>query len=122
MSQVNRGAKTELGIGGVVDAEEWASGGHATIYRAFQPAHEREVAVKVIRELADSPTRRRFENELDAMKALSAEPGILDIHESGVTDAGHLYLVTPFMRDGSLEDRVADKGPMPWQHALAVTA
>lgn len=105
-----------LGIDGIADAAAIGSGGNAVVYRARDTAHDRWVAVKVMRG-ADDDIRRRFDRERRAMGRLSDHDGIVTIHSSGFTDAGDPYLVMGLYEDGSLQDLIDSDGPMPWRVA-----
>lgn len=105
-----------LGIEGISDGEAIGSGGNAVVYRALETAHDRWVAVKVMRG-ADEDTRRRFDRERRAMGRLSGHDGIVTIHSSGFTAANDPYLVMGLYEHGSLQDQVDASGPMPWRVA-----
>jgi hypothetical protein len=110
-------------LDGFSDAVQVGHGGYGVVYRAVQDDLHRAVAVKV---LSGGPTdggsRRRFERERLAMGALSGHPAIVMVHESGFNAAGRPYLVMEYMAGGSLADRLAADGPMPWQEAVAIGA
>ncbi len=108
-----------LGIPGLEDAVEINSGGFGVIYRARQPAFDRTVAVKVLREpLSDPMARKRFERECQALGALSGHPHIITVHDGGVNANGRPYLVMEYMAAGSLADRLRRTGRMPWQEVM----
>ena len=60
----------DLGIPGYHDVSELNRGGFATIYRAWQPTFEREVAIKVLSGQADDAAAERFRRECAAVGAL----------------------------------------------------
>ncbi len=101
----------DLGIPGL----EWQStlgrGGSGTVYRAFDEAHGRQVAVKVLDRALDDPGRRRFDRERRAMGSLGSHPNIVTILTSGVSSHGLPYLVMDQMPNGSLADRLRN-GPL----------
>jgi len=110
-----------LGIPELGDAVEIGSGGFGTVYRAEQPALRRTVAVKTLRNaVRDEKVRIRFEREIQAMGMLSGHPNIVTVHDSGFTSSGQPYILMALMEDGSLGDRVAGQGPLPWQEVLDV--
>ncbi len=89
-------------------------GGMGQVYLATQVRIGREVAVKVLRPprpanddgpapLADAP--ERFKQEALAVAKLE-HPNILPVHDFGVSESGLMYLVMPFMPDGSLLDAI----------------
>ena len=97
--------------------DELGRGGMATVYRAYDPRFEREVALKVLpREMLHDPQFRiRFEREAKTVAALE-HPAIVPVYDVGEED-GQPYFVMRFMTGGSLQDRIA-RGPL----SLAETA
>jgi serine/threonine protein kinase len=76
-------------------------GGMATVYRARDLRHSREVAVKVLRpELAESIGTDRFLKEIEIAARLS-HPNIVPLYDSGASD-GLLYYVMPLVQGESL--------------------
>jgi serine/threonine-protein kinase len=99
---------------------ELGRGGMATVYLAFEPRHERQVALKVLHEeLAASLGAERFNQEIRIAGRL-AHPHIVPLIDSGAA-AGQLYYVTPYIRDGSLRDRLTARGTLPIDEALRIT-
>lgn len=80
-------------------------GGMATVYRAYQPALDREVAIKVIaKQFASDPNfRERFRREARAV-ARVRHPNILAVYDFGEVD-GASYLVTELINGGTLHAR-----------------
>jgi serine/threonine protein kinase len=91
------------------------------VYRAREVDHDRWVAVKVLRGLADEAALRRFDRERRAMGRLSELDGIVTIHYSGFTAAGDPYLVMPLL-PVSLQDRLDESGSMGWREAVGLMA
>jgi len=108
----------DLGIPGLSDPVPIGSGGYAIVYRAFQAAFKRQVAVKVITADVDERARRRFERECEALGVLSEHPGIVTVHDAGFTADGHPFLVMAYLSGGSLADRLATEGPLGWEGTL----
>ena len=80
-------------------------GGMATVYRASDRKHDREVAVKVLRpEIAASLGAERFIAEIQTVARLT-HPHILPLHDSGES-GGYVYYVAPFIDGGSLRQRL----------------
>jgi tetratricopeptide (TPR) repeat protein len=78
-------------IGGYRILRKLGEGGMGAVYEAEQAAPRRRVALKVIRSAAPSgEVLRRFHLESEALARL-AHPGIAQIYESGVTEAGLPY-------------------------------
>ncbi len=102
-------------IPGVEDLTEVGRGGMAVVYRGRQPAFSRDVAVKVVVVAGvDDRTRQRFEQECQAVGALSEHPNIVTVHGAGETAEGLPYLVMGYQPGGSLADRLHRDGPLPW--------
>jgi Protein kinase domain len=99
-------------VGGVL-----GSGGFATVYRAWQLAVGREVAVKVDnRVLLTERDRRRFFREVTAAGRLSGHPHVIDVYDAGTLDDGRPYLVMELCPAGSLNDVLRRHGPMEATH------
>ncbi len=111
-------AVVELDIAGLENAVEIGEGGFATVYRAFQPAFHRTVAVKVITNVnLDDAARQRFERECQTMGSLAEHPNIVTIYGAGFTDLGRPYLVMAFLPGGSLQDRIDASGRLGWEES-----
>jgi serine/threonine-protein kinase len=91
---------------------EIGRGGMATVYHAYDPQFERDVALKLLpREFLHDPEfRRRFHREAKTIASLE-HPAIVPVHDFGDAD-GQLYLVMRLMSGGSLKSRM-QKGPIP---------
>jgi formylglycine-generating enzyme required for sulfatase activity/tRNA A-37 threonylcarbamoyl transferase component Bud32 len=91
----------------------------ATVYKAYDPRLEREVALKVIRREAFPPEDidmllKRFEREAKALGKLS-HPNIVGVIDYGEHD-GSPYLVMVYVPGGTLKERLGQ--PMPWRDAI----
>jgi len=95
---------------------EIGRGGMATVYHAYDPRFEREVAIKVLpREmLHDIQFVTRFEREAKTI-AMLEHPAIVPVYDFGEED-GQPYFVMRYMTGGSLSDRMKN-GPMSVQEA-----
>ncbi len=95
-------------------------GGMGEVYLAVQESLNRPVALKILSgELAaDRDFVRRFQSEARAAAALS-HPNVVVVYDVG-EDSGLHYLSMEYMPLGSLEQRVAAGGPIPWREALDV--
>jgi serine/threonine protein kinase len=88
-------------------------GGFATVYRGWQVAVGREVAVKVDnRVLLSERDRRRFVREVTAAGRLSGHPHVIDVYDAGTLADGRPYMVMELCPAGSLDDAVRGHGPM----------
>lgn len=98
---------------------ELGRGGMATVYRAYDPRFEREVALKVLpREfLHDGSFRVRFEREAKTIASLE-HPAIVPVYDVGEDD-GQPYFVMRLMPGGSLSD-IISKGSIPLKEAARV--
>ena len=76
----------------------------AAVYKAYQPAMERFVAVKVLsRTLAElNEFTNRFQREA-IMLARLQHPHILPVFDYGQVD-GYSYIVMPFLQNGTLSE------------------
>ncbi len=78
-----------------------------TVFRAFDPKLDRDVAVKVMASHdANAVSVERFNNEARAIASLS-HPNILQVHDFG-EDKGFSYLVMEYLTNGTLQDRLPD--------------
>ena len=99
--------------------EQVGRGGMATVFKAYQPALERYVAIKVLPEfLAEDPDfRERFRREAVAIAKLR-HPGILSVFDHGEFE-GQPYIVTEFVEGGTFQQQLAGK-PITVQQTLEV--
>ncbi len=91
---------------------EIGRGGMATVYYAYDPNFEREVAIKVLPPefLHDPQFRVRFEREAK-MVALIEHPAIVPVYDFG-EESGQPFIVMRYMSGGSLADKLKN-GPLP---------
>jgi serine/threonine protein kinase len=115
------GSATPARLGRFRVLELLGSGSFATVYRAFDPDLERDVAVKVPRAgvVAAPAAASRFLGEARAMARL-CHPAIVPVFEAG--RAGELpYLATAYVPGRTLL-RVLEAGPLRPAHAARVAA
>ncbi len=107
-------------VGSYVIERELGRGGMGVVYEARHSILGHRVALKLLHpELSRSDeVVHRFFNEARAAAAI-AHPGIVAIHDVGITDAREAYLVMELLPGESLAQRLKDAGPLPV--ALAVT-
>ncbi len=96
---------------------ELGQGGMATVYLARDLKHDREVAIKVLREeLSASLGSGRFLREIKIAAQLQ-HPHILPLLDSGEAD-GFLFFVMPYIKGQSLRERLAREGELPVHEAV----
>ncbi|MBI2377219.1 MAG: response regulator [Deltaproteobacteria bacterium] len=99
-------------------------GGMGSVYRAYDTALDREVALKVIR-LPPDPDRqedslKRFTSEARAAAALS-HPGIVSVYDFGEDTKRNIhYIVMELVRGVSLRETVRALAPLPLAKALSI--
>ncbi len=94
-------------------------GGAAVVYRARDLKHDRDVAVKVLRdELAQSLTADRFVREIGIAAKLT-HPHILPLYDSGESN-GQFYYVAPFIEGESLRDRLEREGRLSPRDSVVI--
>jgi serine/threonine protein kinase len=91
---------------------ELGRGGMATVFHAYDPSFERDVAIKVLPAafLHDPQFRTRFEREAKMIASLE-HPAIVPVYDFGEED-GQPYIVMRYMSGGSLADQLK-QGAMP---------
>ena len=110
----------DLGIDGLEQFELIGSGGFAHAYRAEDTAFGRTVAVKVLSSLNENG-RRRFDRERLSMGRLEPHPNIVTPLSTGYSNLGNRpFVVMEYLAGGSLQDRLAESGPLPWEEAVDI--
>jgi hypothetical protein len=95
------------------------SGGMATVHRARDLVHDREVAIKVLRpELGSVLGSERFLTEI-RLTARLGHPHILPVIDSGEA-GGRLYYVMPLVRGRSLRERLEAEGRLGVTESVAI--
>ena len=98
---------------------ELGEGGMATVYRAHDVKHNRQVAVKVLKpELAAVLGGQRFLKEIQVTVNLQ-HPHILPLYDSG-SAAGALFYVMPVVRGESLRDRMVREKLLTVDDAIGI--
>ncbi|MEO6210500.1 MAG: serine/threonine-protein kinase, partial [Gemmatimonadaceae bacterium] len=98
---------------------ELGAGGMATVYLARDIKHDREVAIKVLRnELAAVIGADRFLSEIKTTANLQ-HPHILSLFDSGTVD-GTVFYVMPFVAGESLRDKLVREKQLPLDEALRI--
>lgn len=98
---------------------ELGQGGMATVYHAFDPSFEREVAIKMVPpELMRFPhALERFQREAKIIASLD-HAAVVPVYDVGEHD-GAPYLVMRYMPGGTLSDRIGGDG-MPLEEAARI--
>ena len=110
----------ELAAAGFSDAQEIGRGGFGAVYRCWQRALERTVAIKVLTTDLDADNVERFLREQRAMGKLCGHPNIVKIFQVGVTESGRPYIVMQYHPRNSLDARIHHEGPLGWQETLHI--
>ncbi len=98
---------------------ELGAGGMATVYLANDLRHDRQVALKVLREeLTAALGAERFHREIQIAAKLQ-HPNILPLLDSGEA-AGLLYYAMPYVEGQSLRERLAREGALPLGDAVRI--
>ncbi len=102
--------------------EPIATGGMATVYKAWDTRVERIVAVKVLRSLAKTDRRaiERFRREAHAAARLS-HPNAVTIYDF-LEERGEHYLIMEFVEGVNLKQYLAQKGTLAPQEAVRITS
>jgi serine/threonine protein kinase len=100
---------------------ELGRGGFATVYRAYDPRFEREVAIKFLPpELihSDPQFRMRFEREAKIIAQLE-HPAIVPVYDVG-EENNQPYFVMRYMNGGSLSERIKAKQNFSIEEAVKI--
>ena len=99
---------------------ELGRGGMGTVYRAFDPRHDRYVALKVLADdlATNAGFRARFARECQVVARLS-DPHVVPIHAFGEID-GRLYLDMRLVHGRDLGVVLDTDGPLAPRRAVAV--
>ncbi len=107
-------------VGGRYRVEQTVGvGGMATVYRATDLKHQRNVALKILSAaLYDSTGAQRFLREITIAANLT-HPHILPLHDSGEVD-GLLYYVMPFVDGPTLRAKLRTEGTIAIGEAVRI--
>ncbi|MFQ5924202.1 MAG: serine/threonine-protein kinase, partial [Anaerolineales bacterium] len=99
--------------------DQIGQGGMATVYKAYDPAQDQDVALKVLNPaLAQQEAfGDRFKREANVVVQLR-HPHIVPVNDFGDKN-GYTYLVMPYLRAGSFADRL-EHGPLTLGEAARV--
>jgi tRNA A-37 threonylcarbamoyl transferase component Bud32/tetratricopeptide (TPR) repeat protein len=100
-------------------AEEIGRGGMATVFRARDTKHDRDVAVKVLDPtLGSAIGLERFQREI-AIAAALQHPNIVPLYDSGGVGSV-LYFIMPLVGGESLRHRMRREAQLPLPDAIAI--
>ena len=108
---------------------ELGAGGMATVYRAVDLKHQRDVAIKVLHpDLGAALGSERFLSEIRTTARLQ-HPHVLPLLDSGEVPAGHpersegpslLYYVMPLVTGETLRHRLERESQLPIDDAISI--
>jgi serine/threonine protein kinase len=108
-----RGAEPPPQLPGYRDFSEITRGGTSCVYRAFQEALHRPVAVKVLQP-GDPDSPARFRREIEITIRLGRQhPNIVKVLDTATTADGRPCIIMDLYDQGSLRDRLRAHGPLP---------
>src|SRR5262249_17362413 len=101
-------ASAPIQLDGYDIVAEMSRGGQGVVYRAYQKATKRPVALKILLQGAFATTRQRyrFEREIELAAGLR-HPNIVTIYESGATADGRHYCAMEFIEGLPLDQYLA---------------
>ena len=100
--------------------QELGRGGMGMVIAARQLASGEALAVKFLLQSGDDTATKRFEQEGRLLQRVR-HPAVVRVHEVGAM-SGHPYLVCEYLSGGTLKERLADSGPLPWREAVDLMA
>ena len=100
--------------------EKIGEGGWGSVYKAYQPSINRDVAIKVIQEqyAHDDEFMRRFRGEAEVIARLE-HPHIVPLYDFWHDDNG-MFIVMRFVKGGSLRDALEREGAWSAKRAAQV--
>lgn len=107
----------------LADRRDWTllgTGGFGSVFRVDHDDLGRREAVKVLRRALDPAGIEEFRREARLMGSIGPHPYLLTVFDAGVLDSGRPYVVAEYVAGGSLQQRLADGGPMAWSDAVAL--
>ncbi len=108
----------QLGLEGFAHASELGRGGFGVVYKAWETALRRWVAIKVLDiGRLNGSARERFTHELQAAARVSTHPNIVTIYGQGFDVAERPCIIMEWMAKGALQSPEVAAHPWPWQRA-----
>jgi hypothetical protein len=86
-------------------------GGMGEVFRAHHPGLDRDVALKILSHAGDAQLESRFVREVRATAELD-HPGIVRVHDCGVTDEGQLFYTMELLEGRTLAQLLDARGPL----------
>ena len=97
------------------------AGGMGVIYKAQHKASKRLVVLKMLHaRMASEQAILRFHREGKLLEMLSSDPGIVSIRFLDVSESGHPFMVMDFIDGVSLNDVLANEGPLTTPRFLSI--
>jgi serine/threonine-protein kinase len=120
MSSPGAGSRLGTRFGSYELQELIGLGGMGEVYRAYDTARERMVALKVLRTdmAADPSYRDRFRRE-SRIAARLQEPHVIPVHDFGEID-GVLYIDMRLVEGASVKDELRVNGALPQARAVSI--
>jgi serine/threonine protein kinase len=102
--------------------ERLGAGSFATVWKAYDPELDTDVAVKVLADnwASNADVRQRFLTEARLLRRISS-PRVVRVHDVGVQD-DRPYFVMDYVRGGTLADKTGHCGPAEALHLAAEAA
>ncbi len=102
--------------------QELGKGAMGVVYLGFDPALEREVALKVMASaiVSDSELKERFEREARSVARLQ-HPNIVTVYDLGYDDQGAPFIAMERLKGQDLEQRIR-RDPLTFREKLDVVA
>jgi serine/threonine protein kinase len=121
MDGVDLSSASDLDLGRFRLVHVLGEGQHATVYRAYDPILDRDVALKVPRKglIKTAKALERFLGEAKALARLR-HPRIVPVFEAGCAGKRH-YIAMALIEGCSLADRIV-QGPLPVRRAVEIVA
>jgi serine/threonine protein kinase/uncharacterized RDD family membrane protein YckC len=109
----------DLGIDHLTDVQMIGRGGFSVVYSASHTLFKRRMAVKLLNALTKESDRLRFERECEVLGRLSDHPNVVSVYNAGYSDNDRPYLLMELVEGGTLQNRLEQDGPLPWQDVVA---
>ena len=113
IEQSDLAARAATQLGQYLIGAKLGSGGMGEVYKAEHQLLRRPCAVKLIHpeHAGDGEVLQRFEREVQATAALT-HPNTVAIYDYGIADDGTFYYVMEYLPGHTLEEIVANEGPL----------